>query len=180
MTTHVALLRGINVGKAKRIAMADLRALIADLGYSDVHTLLNSGNVVLRAPDTTSDEVATRIEAALPARLGVASRITVLDAGELAAIVADNPLAAVATDPTRLLIAVLSRASDRVRLEPLRDRDWGGEALALGPRVAYMWCPDGLLASRIPEAVGRALGDAVTTRNWATITKLNALAGAPL
>ena len=58
---HVALLRGINVGKAKRIAMADLRALVADLGYRDVGTLLNSGNVVFTAPGAGPEDAARRI-----------------------------------------------------------------------------------------------------------------------
>jgi hypothetical protein len=51
-------------------------------------------------------------------------------------------------------------------------QEWGPEALALGTRVAYLWCADGILASRPAEAVSRALGDGVTTRNWATVTKL--------
>ncbi len=85
---------------------------------------------------------------------------------------------AVASDPSRLLVTVLSDPADRKKLEPLVRQDWAPERLALGRRVAYLWCPDGLLASRLPEAVGRVLGDAATTRNWATMTKLHALAEA--
>ncbi len=179
--THVALLRGINVGKAKRVAMADLRALVADLGYGDVKTLLNSGNVVFTAsgkvPTSGKNSPAARIEAALEERTGISSRVTVLTAGELAAAVAGNPLVEVATNPSRLLVAVLTDPADRRRLEPLRDEDWSPESLALGERVAYMWCPPGVLESQLAQAVGRTLGDAVTTRNWATMLKLHALAG---
>jgi uncharacterized protein (DUF1697 family) len=175
-TTYAALLRGINVGKAKRVAMADLRALVADLGYADVRTLLNSGNIVFRGADEAPDAVGARIEAALPERLGLTSRITMLSGAELAAIVEANPLVDVATNPSRLLVAVLTNAADGAKLKPLAGQDWGDEALALGPRVVYAWCPEGVLASPLMEAVGRALGDAVTTRNWATITKLHALA----
>lgn len=173
---QVALLRGINVGRAKRVAMADLRALLEELGYSDVRTLLNSGNVVFTAPGVKPDDAAARIEEALPKRTGVSSRITVLTAEELAAVVRENPLLDVATDPTRLFAAVLNNKTVRRKLEPLLQKDWAPEVLALGPRVAYIWCPEGLLASQLFEAVGRALGDAVTTRNWATLTKLHALA----
>jgi len=60
----------------------------------------------------------------------------------------------------------------------LAGQDWAPEVLAVGARVAYLWCPAGVLASRLPEAIGRALGDAVTTRNWATVLKLHALAAA--
>ena len=173
---QVALLRGINVGKAKRVAMADLRALIEELGYSDVRTLLNSGNVVFTAPGVKPGDAAARIEEALPKRTGVSSRITVLTAEELAAVVDENPLLDVATDPTRLFVSVLNDKTDRRKLEPLLKQDWAPEVLALGPRVAFIWCPEGLLASKVPEAVGKALGNAVTTRNWATLTKLHALA----
>jgi uncharacterized protein (DUF1697 family) len=173
--THVALLRGINVGRAKRVAMAELRALVQGLGYRDVRTLLNSGNVVFTAPKTVSEAAAARIEAALVERLGVAARVTVLAAAELAAAVAGNPLVVPDRNPSRLLVSVLADPADRRRLAPLTGEDWSPEALALGARVAYVWCPKGVLASRLSEAIGRALGDAVTTRNWATMTKLAAL-----
>jgi uncharacterized protein (DUF1697 family) len=172
---QVALIRGINVGRAKRVAMADLRALVEGFGYGDVRTLLNSGNVVFTAPGTAPGDAAARIEEGLAARLGVPARVMVLTAEELAAAVAENPLLEVADDPSRLLISVLANPADRARLEPLAGQDWAPEVLALGVRVAYLWCPAGLLASRLSEAVGRLLGDAVTTRNWATLTKLHAL-----
>ncbi len=173
--THVAFLRGINVGRAKRVAMADLRALVEGLGYRDVRTLLNSGNVVFTAPRASPAAVAARIEAALAERLGLASRVTALAAEELAAAVAGNPLVAGDRDPSRLLVAVSGDSEGLRRLAPLAGEDWSPEALALGARVAYLWCPAGVLEIRLPEAVGRALGDAVTTRNWATMTKLDAL-----
>ena len=175
---RVALLRGINVGRAKRVAMAELRALVEELGYRDVRTLLNSGNVVFTAPAAAHGDAAARIEQALVARLGVPSRVTVLTAAELAAAVAANPLLDVASNPSRLLVAFLADPADRQKLQPLTRQDWAPEALALGPRVAYLWCPPGVLASKLSEAVGRALGDAVTTRNWATVTKLHSLAEA--
>src|SRR5258706_6347848 len=169
---RIALLRGINVGRAKRVAMADLRALVEGLGYHDVRTLLNSGNVVFTAPAKAPENAAARIEKALAAKVGVSSRITVISGEELATIVDKNPLAKVAKDPTRLLVAFLANPADRAKLTPMLKQEWGKGALALGARAAYLWCPDGLLASPLAEAVGRALRDAVTTRNWATLTKL--------
>ena len=174
--THVALIRGINVGRAKRIAMADLRALVEDLGYRDVRTLLNSGNVVFTAPGAVRGAADARIEKAMVTRLGVAARVTILTAAELASAVARNPLGKVAADPSRMLVAVLRKPGERTRLAGLARRDWAPEALAIGPRVAYLWCPAGALESPLWVAVGRALGDAVTTRNWSTMTKLHALA----
>lgn len=174
---QVALIRGINVGRAKRVAMADLRALVADFGYGDVRTLLNSGNVIYTAPHTAPADAAVRIEEALVTRLGVSARVTVLTAAELTTVVTDNPLREVADDPSRLLVTVLNDPADRTRLEPLARQDWTPEILAIGARVVYLWCPAGVLASRLPDTVGRVLGDAATTRNWATVTKLHALAG---
>lgn len=173
---YTALIRGINVGRAKRVAMADLRKLVSDLGFDDVRTLLNSGNLLFAATGrSTPSGVAPRIEQGMIERLGVAARVTVLTAEELARAATENPLLDAARDPKRLLVAFLADPQDRPRLEPLLEQDWRPEELALGPRVAYLWCPEGTLASRLPAAIGRVLGDAVTTRNWSTVTKLHAL-----
>ena len=171
----MALLRGVNVGRAKRVAMADLRALVEGLGYSAVRTLLNSGNVVFAAPGVAPREAALRIEGALAATLGVSAAVTVLAADELAAAIDENPLVEVASDPSHLLLGVVAGRDDLPRLDPLREQDWSPEALAVGSRVAYLWCPEGVIKSRVFEAVGRTLGGAVTTRNWATMQKLHAL-----
>jgi uncharacterized protein (DUF1697 family) len=172
---QVALIRGINVGRAKRVAMADLRALVGDLGYRDVSTLLNSGNVVFTGSDKARGKAAPRIERALVARLGVSARVAVLSAAELDGIVRDNPLLKVAKDPSRLQVAVLLNPNDRARLTPLARQDWAPEALAIGKRAAYLWCPGGMIKSPVAEAVNRVLGDATTVRNWATISKLHGL-----
>ena len=172
---QAALLRGINVGKAKRVAMADLRALVAELGFGDVRTLLNSGNVVYTAPDTPPGEAAARIEEAIRARTGVASRVTVLTAAEVAEAVAANPWRDEVREPSRLLVTVLRDRADAARLAPLLERDWGTSRLAVAGRIAYVWCPDGVLESPLPDELARALGDRVTSRNWATLLKLHAL-----
>lgn len=175
MIRHVALLRGINVGKAKRVAMADLRALVEGLGCTDVKTLLNSGNVVFTTRLSSPAKFANRIEATLTSRLGVTARVTVLTGDELAAVLADNPLPQATENPSRFLIAVPRDTADLAKLKPLVRQGQGGDQLALGSRAAYLWCRDGVLASDLFPAVDRSLGDAVTCRNWATMTKLAAL-----
>ena len=104
------------------------------------------------------------------------SRVTALTAAELEVIVRKDPFGAVADNPSRLLVFVLSNPADRAKLRPLARQDWAPEALAIGARVAYVWCPDSIVQSRAVEAVGRLLGDATTSRNWATMTKLLSLA----
>jgi uncharacterized protein (DUF1697 family) len=173
-TTYVGLLRGINVGKAKRIAMADLRAIVEQAGYTKVRTLLNSGNVVFTAPPRSGDP-SRRIEKEIEKQLGVSSRVTVLTAAELEVAVRGNTLIKVATHPSRLLVGALASRDDRSRLEPLTRKRWGPERLALGERVCYLWCPDGIIKSPLMKAVGHALGDAITSRNWSTMQKLQGL-----
>ena len=155
--------------------MADLRALMESLGFGDVRTLLNSGNVVFTASGSPPAKNALRIEQALAARLGVSARVTVISGDELRAATARKPFGKVADNPSRLLVAVLADPKDRGKLGPLTREEWTPEALALGPRVAYLWCPDGVIASRVAKALDRALGDGVTTRNWATMRKLRDL-----
>lgn len=176
MTVQIALLRGINVGTAKRVAMADLRALVETLGYGDVQTLLNSGNIVFTSKHEPS-KAAARIEKGIEGKLGVACRVTVITAEELAAIVRGNPLLKTAHNPSLLLVSVLANPADRSLLKPLAKQDWSPDALALGSRVAYVWCPKGSLQSPAADAVNRALGASTTARNWATILKLHLLAG---
>lgn len=172
---YVALLRGINVGRAKRIAMADLRKIVGDLGFTEVRTLLNSGNLVFMGPKATHKEVRRAIEEALVMKLGVPSRVTVLDSDELAQVVAENPLPGRVDEPSRLLVFFLTRPRDRVALEALPAQDWGSEELALGKRAAYIWCPAGILQCVSAGAVGTQLGDATTSRNWSTVLKLHAM-----
>ena len=172
---QVALIRGINVGKAKRIAMADLRALMERLGYSDCRTLLNTGNVIFTTERQSPDSNAVRIGQALEADLGVAAPVIALSAAEFSTVVRECPLVEIAENPSRLLVSFLLDPTDRDRLEPLGREDWGSEDFALGSRAAYLWCPDGVLESRLPAAVERALGKAVTTRNWKTVTKIQGL-----
>lgn len=174
----VALIRGINVGRSKRVPMADLRSLVADFGHADVRTVLNSGNVVFTAKDDTPAELATQIEKALLMRLDVTARVVVLTDAEMSAVMSENTLIDKADDPSKLIVAVPLAAADCSKLEPLLDQDWDEDAIALGSRAAYLWCAGGILESRLPPSVGRALKEAVTTRNWATMTKLHELMAA--
>jgi uncharacterized protein (DUF1697 family) len=180
---YIALLRGVNVGRAKRVAMADLRKLVEDLGYEGVRSVLNSGNLVFSGPVRPQDEVAGQIEEGLVLKLGVAARVLVLDADELAAIVAGNPLLGQAGDHARLIAFVLSSphstAQAREAIAALCEQDWHPGAAALGERAAYVWCPDGILDSAAAAALGKQLGDTTTSRNWATLLKLHALCSRP-
>lgn len=175
---QIALLRGINVGKAKRVTMADLRAVLEGAGFKDVRTLLQSGNVVCTAKGTPQ-ALAAKMEKAFLTGVGFSSRFTVLPASELDAILAANPFPDAVSEPSRYLLAILADASVRDRLVPLTKRDWGPDRIALGDRTAYCWHKGGILESALPAALAKATGDQMTARNWATLMKLQALANAP-
>ena len=175
---QVALLRGINVGTAKRVAMADLRKLLEGLGYRNVRTLLNSGNVIFTPPKGQRGDRAAAIEKAIEKTLGVTTRVMVLTGEEVATAVRENPLAKVASNPSRLLVMAIRDSQAHNRLKPLLKERWAPEALALGQRVAYLWCANGIAESPLSTAVGRVLGDAGTARNMATMMKVLALVDA--
>jgi uncharacterized protein (DUF1697 family) len=176
---RAALLRGVNVGRAKRVAMPGLRAVFQDLGYGDVRTLLNSGNVVFNVAGKSAADQAGRIERAIADRLGVATTVIVLTANELREAIRENPLAPVADVPSRLLLLALRDAKAAAQLRPLLEERWAPEALAARKRVAYLWCPNGIAVSRLWTAVSRVVGDAGTARNLATMTKLLLLLETP-
>lgn len=173
MTRYVALLRGINVGTAKRVAMADLRALLADLGLTDVHTLLNSGNAVFTADD---GEHATAITAAIAERMGLDVRCVVRTGDELRAVIDRHPLADIADNGSRMMAFFLSAAPDPALLAAHDPVALDPEHTRLGDQVIYQWCPGGLLsAPPVGTFAEKRLGVAVTGRNWNTVTKLAGL-----
>jgi uncharacterized protein (DUF1697 family) len=178
MPRYVALFRGINVGKAKRIAMADLRALLEELGYADVATLLNSGNAVFTGNAEPAATHAARIRAAVRKKLGVDALVIVKSAKDIAAIVAGNALGRIATNDSKLLVAVTNDARSLAQLKQLMRLPWGAERLHVGRHAGYVWCANGILESKAAAALLKGLADAGTTRNWGTLNRIHALLGA--
>ncbi|MBL8767368.1 MAG: DUF1697 domain-containing protein [Planctomycetes bacterium] len=177
--THIALLRGINVGKAKRIAMTDLRKVFESLGCRDVRTLQNSGNVVFEAPAGMDGGFGARVEEVLTRKIGVRARTTIIAARDLARILDENPLSEVATDSSRTLVALPRTPTVARRLKGLGKTDWTPDRFAMGARAAYLWCADGVLASKLWAACNKVVADDVTTRNWRTMQALGAMVTGP-
>lgn len=176
MPRYVALLRGINVGKAKRVAMADLRALLAALGYTDVRTVLNSGNAVVTGAEAPAAEHAARIEVAIAERFGMDVRTAVLTGDELRTIVEGHPFGHIADNGSRMMAYVYLSPVDPALVEGREVVPQDPDHARLGTRAAYQWCPDGLLAAPdVGGYVAQQLGVDVTARNWNTIAKLAAL-----
>jgi uncharacterized protein (DUF1697 family) len=176
MPVQVVLLRGINVGSSRRVAMADLRDLLTGLGYENVRTLLQSGNVVLETP-LAAEELARTLERQIADGLGVDPAVVVRSRDELAAVVERNPLGDVADDPKRHAVHFLSGEPDAEAVTAIEQADLAPEAGAASVRELYTWHPDGLQNSTLAKLVAKApLGVTVTNRNWNTVTKLLALA----
>jgi len=178
MPVFIALLRGVNVGKAKRVPMAELRALLDGLGYTDVATLLNSGNAVFRAAKGTPAKHATAIAAAIAAELDVEVPVIVKSASELETILEENPLTKIATDHSRLLVAFVQDGKTLSGLAPIASLVKAPERFAMGKGAAFLYCPNGIIGSKAGEALLGKIARAATTRNWATALKLKALADA--
>ncbi|GAB7051724.1 DUF1697 domain-containing protein [Catenuloplanes indicus] len=168
MTTFALLLRGINVGRNRRVGMADLRALLTERGCRDVATLLQSGNVVLSS-DQPRTEVQATAEAAIEERFGFTVDVFVRDRAELAAVHALDPLGDVAHDGSRYVVSFLHEP-----FTPALDGvDQGDDRFAVHGRELYVWCPHGLSDSPVMTALSKIKnGPAATVRNWNTVTKL--------
>ena len=180
MPTHIALLRGINLGPHKRVAMPALRALVTSLGHTDVATYIASGNVVFTAGGAAP---GPDLEEAIATELGVECRVVVLTCAELARAVADNPYPD-EPDPKRVHAFFLTaepdgaarehvtQAQERAAAKGSRD-----EAAIVG-RVLYLHTPDGFgrseLAAELSKGAKRNPAEG-TARNWATVTKLLAM-----
>lgn len=174
MTSCVALVRGINVGRAKRIAMADLRGMVAGLGHSNVRTLLNSGNVVFEAKRANTGRIAAALREAIGRTFDIDAQVVVVTAAELREAIDENPLDV--GDPARFLVAFTGDAAALESAAGLAAKNWAPETLALGKKTAYLGCANGILDSRLLQALTRELGETFTTRNWSTVLKLDAAA----
>jgi uncharacterized protein (DUF1697 family) len=176
MPTHLALLRGINVGGRGKLPMADLRTLCTDLGLSDVATYIQSGNVVFTA-DSATGELETLLDREIEARLGVRTTTVVRTRKQLEAAIAGNPFPD-EDDPKRLH-AVFRRggypAADVDLIASLVERaavKGGRDEATVAGDVLYLHTPDGLGRSELAALLQRSKAGDGTARNWATVTTL--------
>jgi uncharacterized protein (DUF1697 family) len=183
--THVALLRGINVGGRNKIAMADLRDIVASLGHTDVATYIQSGNVVFTSPSDDTDGLADALEEQISQRLGLRPSVMVLTRDELTQLIADNPYPHEANP--KCVHAIVRRhemspagvAGGAAAQQRASDKGSHDEATVIG-RTVYLHTPDGFGRSELAiqltkPATAKSLDPAGTARNWATVMKLQAM-----
>jgi uncharacterized protein (DUF1697 family) len=170
--SQILLLRGINLGSHKRVAMPELRALLTDAGFEDVRTYVASGNVVLTS-GAPPDEVAARCEELIAERFGFDVDVIVRSRDELAEVVARNPLAEIADNPKRYQVSFLDAEPDAVTVEKIAAAAAQSEKLVAIGRELYAWHPDGVGRSKMwTKLAGDTLGVRATARNWTTVTTL--------
>jgi uncharacterized protein (DUF1697 family) len=168
----VALLRGINLGARNKIAMADLRELVAGLGAEDVETYLQSGNVVFRGAVEPS-----AIEARIERDLGLTIAVLVRTASQLKRVVAGNPFVQKASDPKQLHVTFLVDPPPRGAVGELDAERSPGDEFEVARCEVYLYCPAGYGVSKLSNAYfEQKLGVTATTRNWNTVTALAELA----
>jgi uncharacterized protein (DUF1697 family) len=174
---YIALLRGVNVGSSRRVSMQDLRAVLAGLGYTDVATLLQSGNAVFTSPRRQADKVCAELDRGISEQLGMKVRCVVRTAAELAAVVADNPFPEHAGDGAKLMVSFVSGPVEASIVDGDDAARFAPDEFRLGGREIYLWLPNGASGSRIPvDFWDKKTGLLSTTRNWNTVTKLLTMA----
>ncbi len=184
MPNHIALLRGINLGGRNKVAMADLRAVVARLGHGDVTSYIQSGNVLFTAAAGAGDTAAMAQEmmAAITEKLGVIAPVVILTRDELAAVIAANPFPG-QSDPKKVHAVILNQLPTPSLTERLdaaaaqaSSKGAADQVRAVG-RTLYLHTPDGYGNSDLAQAVLRIVsspksGATGTARNWLTMTKL--------
>ncbi|MGW1076232.1 DUF1697 domain-containing protein [Streptomyces sp. NPDC002537] len=179
MTTkaYAALLRGINVGGHRKLPMADLRTLLADLGHGDVRTHLQSGNAVFTTAATDEAALAAELSRAIDARFGFAVDVLVRDHTYLKAVADACPFPASSLEAKQLHVTYFAEpvtAKHFARVEAAR---FLPEEFRLGDRALYLYAPEGLGRSKLADALARKVPGVATARNWNTVVKLVELTG---
>ncbi len=180
MTTHIALLRGINVGGHKQVAMSDLRGFLAELGFDDVRSLLQSGNLVFRGNARTGAGLERLLEVQAEKRLDLRTTFLVRTAKEWKVVIAHNPFRdAAESDPGHLVVMFLKDAPHVNALKALQDAIKGPEIIRAEGRQLYIVYPAGIARSRLTiNLIEDKFGTCGTGRNWNTVLKLAVLAEA--
>lgn len=177
MTTYIALLRGINVGGHKNVAMADLRDLFVELGFGEVRTLLQSGNVVFRARSRPTTGLEQLLEHEAERRIGLTTDFIVRTNEEWGNLIERNPFVAeTERDPAHLVAMFLKAVPRSEDVEALQAAIRGREVVRSGGQQLYVVYPDGMGRSHLTiSLIEKTLGTRATGRNWNTVMKLESV-----
>jgi len=173
----VALLRGINIGPRNRIAMPALREALAEAGFEDVQTYVQSGNVVLTSR-AKAETVRRQVGKVIADSFGLEIDVLVRTRADLDRIAEANPLKKVATNPKRYQVTFLESKLPAETVRKLEELAAHGEQIVARGQEVYAWTPDGIARSKLwAKLAGTSLGVTATSRNWTTVEALRDLAG---
>ena len=175
--TYVALLRAINLPHHKQVAMAELRDLLTQLGFSEPRSLLQSGNLLFRSGAGSGAQLERLLEQESASRLALETDFFVRTAAEWRSVIAHNPFRKEAErDPARLVVIFLKDAPSAKAVKALQVASTGPEVVRAAGRHAYIVYPNGTGRSRLTNAlIEKHLGTRGTGRNWNTVLKLGDL-----
>jgi uncharacterized protein (DUF1697 family) len=176
MKTYIALLRGINVGGNNILPMKDLTALLEKLSADSVKTYIQSGNAVFRHEAESASQLSSSIRAAIKERHGFDPQVFLLELDELAQAMASNPFPEAESEPKTLHLYFLASTPQNPDLQTLDSLKQDNEQFELIDNVFYLHAPDGIGRSKLAVRAEKALGVAVTGRNWRTVCKIMAMA----
>lgn len=177
-TRYVALLRGINVGRANRVPMQTLRELLARVGATDARTHLQSGNAVFTHEEQDPLRIAADLQQAITHELGLTVSCLVRTGADLRRVVEANPFPMEGIDGSRFLVVFLSGPPPLDKLAAVDEAAYAPDTFRAGEREIYAHFPDTIRDSRLAALfTDRWLGMTATSRNWNTVTKLLALSG---
>jgi uncharacterized protein (DUF1697 family) len=177
MARYVALLRSVNVAGHGRISMDELRRSFAELGYEDVVTYIQTGNVLFSTPSRSTAAVTREIEGRLGHDFGRSPAVILRTVSELQRIGTSSPFAAIGADPARHHVTFLATPPPAEALETLDLPPSGDDELVVDGLEVYVHTPNGYAGSKYTGAfLERRLKVLSTTRNWNTVAQLCALA----
>ncbi|WP_187352080.1 DUF1697 domain-containing protein [Allosaccharopolyspora coralli] len=175
MSCCVALLRGINLGPANKVDMAELRTVFTALGHQEVSTYIRSGNVVFRSDRADLDEIARESQARIERDLGVTSAVIVRSHSDLEAVLRANPFMYDEHDPAKLHVAFLGKEPAPDVVDALNVPSGESARFAVVGREMYLHYPNGSARTKLGTSFLARLGVVATARNWRTVHKLHAL-----
>ncbi|WNG20561.1 DUF1697 domain-containing protein [Cystobacter fuscus] len=178
MSRIILLLRGVNVGGHRKVPMEELRQTCRDIGFGDVESYIQSGNLVVTAPGG-ADEAAAMLETALQQRFGFAVDVIARTARQWAAYAAGSPFPDAAEKQPNLLHLALSKQKPKPgAAAALRERASAGELIEAAGDALWVHYPNGVARTKLaPALFDKVVGSPVTARNWKTVLMLHQLAG---
>jgi uncharacterized protein (DUF1697 family) len=177
MPTFIALLRGINVGGHNKIPMPKLRSLCNHLGWDDVQSYIQSGNLVFYSASAAAN-LEAELENAIERRFDLAIPVIVRAAADWQDYIASNPFPDASQNEPNLVMLALSRHPPKHdAFFRLLERAGNGERIAQRGDAFWIHFTAGVAKSKLtPALLDRLVGSPVTMRNWRTVLKLNELA----